>query len=184
MRYAFIFCLLLSTSNVVAAENKMKLNVVNKDIVSLLQDYSKASGQKFIIDSTVRGKITLLNQEDVPLEEAFNQISEALALNGFSIIKNENAITVRNARSAQRDGIEISETLPAAKPQRMATWVINLKYASAESIQQQIRLITSAYGEMSAYPNTNQLIISDFTGNLQRISELIKKIDVPMAAKK
>lgn len=184
MRFAIVFCLLLSASTVFAAETKMKLNAVNKDILSLLQEYSKASGQKFIIDSTVRGKITLLNQDDVPLDEAFNQIAEGLALNGFTIIKNENIISVRNARSAQRDNIEVSETVPAAKPQRMATWIVNLKYASAETIQQQLRLLTSSYGEMSAYSNTNQIIISDFTGNLQRISEMIKKIDVSAAAKK
>lgn len=184
MRFAIALSILFSISTAFGTEAKMKLNAVNKEILTLLQEYSKASGQKFIIDSTVRGKITLLNQEDVPLDEAFNQIAEGLALNGFTIIKNENIISVRNARSAQRDNIEVSETLPAAKPQRMATWIVNLKYASAETIQQQLRLLTSSYGEMSAYSNTNQIIISDFTGNLQRVAETIKKIDIPSTTKK
>ena len=155
MRFAVIFCLLLSTSTVFANETKMKLNAKNEEIVSLLEKYSKASGQKFIIDPSVRGKITLLNPEDVSLEEAFEQISEALALNGFTFIKNGAVMTVRNARSAQRDNIEVSEALPSAKPQRMATWIVNLKYASAETVQQNLRLLTSAYGEMSTNPNTN-----------------------------
>jgi type II secretory pathway component GspD/PulD (secretin) len=161
------------------AEEKLKMNFVNEDIAKIIEHYSKASGQKFIVDSTVRGKISLLNQNDLSMEEAFNQISEGLALNGFAIIKNGDTMTVRNARSAQRDGIETSTSLPSAKPQRMVTWIISLKFVSAEKIQQQLRLLTSSYGEMSAFENNNQLIISDFTSNLQRIGEIIKNVDVP-----
>jgi len=179
MRFALVFCLLLSVSSVFAAtDTKMKLNVVNEDISKLLQDYSKASGQSFIVDSTVRGKISILNSNDVSLDEAFNQISEALALNGFAIIKNDNVMTVRNARSAQRDNIEVTDTLPKAKPNRMMTWVINLKYASAMDVQRSLRLLTSSYGEISTNISTNQLVISDWSYNLQRVGEIIKRVDV------
>jgi len=177
MKFALLFCLLVSSS-VFAADPTMKLNVVNEDITKLLQDYSKASGQRFIIDSTVRGKISILNPSDISLEEAFNQISEALALNGFAIIKNDDVMTVRNARSAQRDNIEVSDTLPKAKPNRMMTWVINLKYASVMDINHSLRLLTSSYGEMSPNVSTNQLVISDWSYNLQRIGEIIKRVDV------
>lgn len=178
MKSALIFCLLLSTSTIFAGDSTMKLNVVNEEITKLLQDYSKVSGQRFIIDSTVRGKISILNPSELSLEEAFNQISEALALNGFAIIKNDDVMTVRNARSAQRDNIEVSDTLPKAKPNRMMTWVINLKHASAMDIQRSLRLLTSSYGEISASVSTNQLVISDWSYNLQRVAEIIKRVDV------
>lgn len=177
MKIALIFLLLVSSS-VFAADSTMKLNVVNEDVTKLLQDYSKASGQRFIIDSTVRGKISILNPSDVSIEEAFNQISEALALNGFAIIKNDDVMTVRNARSAQRDNIEVTETLPKAKPNRMITWVISLKNASAMDVQRSLRLLTSSYGEISATISTNQLVISDWSYNLQRVGEIIKRVDV------
>lgn len=177
MKFALIFCLIFSSS-VFAADSTMKLNVVNEDVTKLLQDYSKASGQRFIIDSTVRGKISILNPSEVSLEEAFNQISEALALNGFAIIKNDDVMTVRNARSAQRDNIEVSDTLPKAKPNRMMTWVISLKYASAMDIQRSLRLLSSSYGEISASVSTNQLMVSDWSYNLQRVGEIIKRVDV------
>ncbi len=179
MRFVIILCILLSfKASFAATETKMKLNVINEEISKLLQDYSKISGQSFIVDSTVRGKISILNSTDVSIEEAFNQISEALALNGFAIIKNDSVMTVRNARSAQRDNIEVTDTLPKAKPNRMMTWVINLKYASAMEVQRSLRLLTSAYGEISANISTNQLVISDWSYNLQRVGEIIKRVDV------
>lgn len=178
MRSVLVFCLLISTSTLFANETKMKLNVVNEEITKLIQDYSKASGQRFIIDSTVRGKVSILNQTEVSLEEAFNQISEALALNGFAIIKNDDVMTVRNARSAQRDNIEVSDTLPKAKPNRMTTWVISLKHASSTEVMRSLRLLTSSYGEASASASSNQIVISDWSYNLQRVGEIIKRVDV------
>ncbi len=161
------------------AAEKIKMNFKNEELTTIIEHYSKATGQKFIIDSTVRGKITLLNSNDVSSEEAFDQISEALAINGFAIIKNDETMTIKNARSAQRDNIPISTTLPSAKPQRMASWIINLKYASASELMNQLRLLTSSYGELSGYEKNNQIIVSDWTSNLQRISEIIKNVDVP-----
>lgn len=168
----------LTVSLAFADDKKIKMNFVNEQLTTIIGLYSKASGQKFTIDPTVRGTITLLNPEDVTLEESFNQISEALALNGFAIVKHGDMMTIRNARSAQRDGIEVSTTLPSAKPQRMATWIVNLKHVDVWSIRSQIgRLLSSSYGEIEAVENTNQLIITDFTSSINRIAEMIKNID-------
>jgi type II secretory pathway component GspD/PulD (secretin) len=179
----FIASVLSFVSIAVFAEDKMKLNYKDEDITKILEMYSKATGQSMIVDSSVRGKISIFNQNEVTKEEAFNQISEALALNGFAIITNGNTMTVRNARSAQRDNIPVFTTLPPAKPQRMATYIVSLKYASAARVQQQLRVLTSMYGEMAMSIDNNQLIFSDWTTNLQRIAEVIKQIDVPQDPK-
>lgn len=172
---------LMLTAQAWSAE-KLKFNYVNEDLTHVIESYAKATGQKFVIDSTVRGKISILNQNEITTEDAFNQLSEALAVNGFAFIKQGDFYTIRNARSAQRDNVPVSTELPAAQPQRMATWVVSLKYASASSVVKDIRLLTSSYGEMSASFDTNQLIITDWTSNLQRVAETLKQIDKPVDA--
>lgn len=179
MKNVIVLALTLFSIGAHAAET-MKMNYKNEDLPVIIENYSKASGQKFIVDSTVRGKITILNSSEVSVAEAFNQLSEALALNGFAIISNGDVMTVRNARSAQRDNIEVFTVVPPLKPQRMVTWIANLKYAAAIDVQQQLRMLTSSYGEMSVLASTNQIMISDWTSNIQRISEMIKNFDVPM----
>ncbi len=179
-KLAMVLCLMI-TVQVWSAE-KMKFNYVNEELTRVIENYAKATGQKFVIDSTVRGKISILNQSEITTEEAFNQLSEALAVNGFAFIKQGDFYTVKNARAAQRDNVPVSAEVPAAQPQRMATWVVALKYGSADSIQKDIRLLTSSYGEMSASRETNQLVITDWTSNLQRISEMLKQIDKPLDA--
>ena len=119
--------LMLFVSITTFAEGKIKMDFNNQELDVILKHYSAASGQKFVVDSTVRGRATILSPNEISFEEAYNQLSEVLAVNGFAIVKNGDWLTVKNARSAQRDNIEVSKELPAAKPQRLATWVINLK---------------------------------------------------------
>lgn len=61
-------------------------------------------------------------------------------------------------------------------------WVINLKHIGASDVMKDLRLLTSSYGELSALGKTNQLIITDWSSNMQRIAELINQIDKPTPA--
>jgi type II secretory pathway component GspD/PulD (secretin) len=178
-----LITILLITASTALAQEKIDFNFNNEEISKIIQTYSKESGQKFVVDSIVRGKISILNPEKITKEEAFNALSEGLAVNGFAMVKNEDVFTIRNARSAQRDNLQVSTTLPTAKPQRMATWVINLQNRSAEDVQKDLRLFTSSYGELSSVRKTNQIVITDWTSNLQRVAALIKEVDVPVSDK-
>jgi general secretion pathway protein D len=171
---------LLVFSIAAKAEEKMKMNYSNEEITKIIEAYAKASGQKFIVDSTVRGKITIFNPTEVPLEEAYNQLSSALALNGFAIVQRGSVSVVRNARSAQRDSLQVyTNEVPPAQPDRMVTWIVTLKNVQAGEINRAVRMLTSSYGEMAALEKKNQLIFTDWSSNIQRISETIKRLDVP-----
>ncbi|MBC7741466.1 MAG: general secretion pathway protein GspD [Bdellovibrionaceae bacterium] len=178
MKNLFMFAICFSAL-IASAGEMMKMNYVNEELPKIIEDYSKSTGQKFIIDSTVRGKITILNQKPVSQDEAFNQISEALALNGFAFVTQNDVMVVRNARSAQRDNIPVVTELPPLRPQRMVTMIFSLKHISALAVQQQLRLLTSSYGEMSPVEKSNQIVISDWSGNLNRVAEVIKQVDQP-----
>lgn len=165
-----------------AAEEKMKMYFNNEELTKVIEMYSKASGQKFVIDSTVRGKVSMFNQDEVSLTEAFNQLSTALALNGFAISKQDDTMVVRNARSVQRDFVTVSSEKPAMKPERMYTWVYTAKNVPAKSLAHQGRIFTSSYGEYVVNEAANQIIITDFTSTLNRVADLLKEIDVKPSA--
>ena len=179
-----LFLLVTLSINFVLAADKIKMNFVNEEIPLIIEHYAKESGTRFIVDSTVRGKISILNQDKVTLEEAYNQLSEALAINGFAILKKEDYSIIRNARSVQRDGIDVYiNEVPSLRPQRMATWVVTLKSVSARELQQNIgRLLNSSYGELQVYPEKNQLVVTDFTSSINRIAKMVLEMDKAPAA--
>lgn len=159
------------------AEQKMKMYFNNEEITKVIELYSKASGQKFIIDPGVRGKISIFNQSEVSLEEAFNQLSSALALNSFGISKQGDTMVVRAARNLQRDTIEVSPERPSLKPERMYTWIYTAKNASVAQINRDIRILVSRDGELNINIPQNQIIFTDWTSSLNRVAELMKELD-------
>lgn len=178
MKIALI-SILLTLSCVAQASDKFNMDFTNTDITQVLKKYSEATGQKFIVDSVVRGNITMINPTEISKEEAFSQLSEALAIHGFAFVKNGDWLTVKNARTAQRDNMSVSTELPSPLPMRMTTWVVVVKNTSAYDLAKDVRMLTSSYGEMSVNTNTNQLIITDWSTNLQRVAAVIKTVDKP-----
>ena len=172
----------LLTPFISVAADKFKMNYTNEELPKIIESYARTSGQKFIMDSSVRGRVTIINPTEISQEDAYGQLSEALAINGFAIVKDGDVFLIKQARSVQRDNIEVTTTLPVERPVRMVNWVINLKYATAHDVMNQLRILVSVNGELSVNERTNQLIITDFTSNLQRAAKLIKQIDISVDA--
>jgi type II secretory pathway component GspD/PulD (secretin) len=169
--------ILICSFSLAQAADKIKMYYNNEEISKIIEMYSKASGQKFVVDAGVRGKISIFQQEPVTLEEGFNQLSSALALNGFAISKQGDTLIVMSARNIQRSLIEVSTERPSLKPERMYSWIYNVKNIPADAINRDLRILISKDGEMSVLANTNQLIITDWVSNLNRVAETMKEVD-------
>lgn len=179
MKSTLLLALSLVTASAFAAKNKMGFTYKDADVIKVIEDYSSASGQKFVIDSNVKGKVTTFNPEQVSLEEAFNQLSMVLAANRLAISKQGDVMMVGESRRIQRNLIEVGTELPTLKPEKMFTWVINLKYVSADQVNRELRILTSADGELVPFQSRNQLLVTDWVSNLHRISAIIAQIDKP-----
>jgi general secretion pathway protein D len=187
LRFLFAIPLaLLITTPAMSAEappaDTMILNSNKIEITDFIQNYAKASGKRFMVDPGVHGLIGLHNPGPVSLDEAYNQLGAALAMNGFSFVQQGDLTKVMNSRNAQRSGIEVTNQLPELKPERMVTWVARLKHISAEEVNKRLRILPSKDGDMTPYEPTNSLMISDYTSNIHRIAKVIAEIDTPESA--
>ncbi|MNK12056.1 Type II secretion system protein D precursor [compost metagenome] len=176
MKLLSIFAVIFSLS-IADAATTMKMNFNNEELTKIIENYSKASGQKFVVDASVRGKTSIFNQEPVAIEEAFNLLSSALALQGFGISKQGDTMIVQPARNLQRNLIEVGTAMPSLKPERMYSWIYTVKNTPASKIMRDVRILTSKDGEMNLNESTNQIIFVDWASNLNRIGEIMKEID-------
>ena len=152
----------------------------NVEITDVIKAISELTSKNFIIDSTVRGKITIIAPSKITVAEAYKAFLSALAINGFTVVPSGGFLKIRNARSAQRDGIDIYSGNYYPNADQMITKVVHMKHISAEELKQKLsRLLNSSYGEMEANPQTNSLIISDFGSSIDRIMKIINQLDVP-----
>lgn len=168
----------LSSPISLADENKVKMNFVNEDLIKVIEFYSKVSGQKFIVDPVVRGKITLIFPTPITTGEVFNNLSSALAVNGFAMSRQGDVLIVKSSRSIQRDLLEVGTELPPLKPERLFTWVYEPRYIASDDILKQLRILTSKDGEAVMLDKTNRVVMTDWVSNLYRVREILKLVDV------
>ncbi len=150
----------------------------NADVTEVIAQYSEMSKKKIIFGSEVRGKITILNPNSVSVEEAFNDLSQALSKLGFAIVEHPGTgeLSVISARDAERSSIDVVTTLPSAQPERMLTYVRTLKHVTSDEINSKIRILSSKDGEM--VPFKNKLLFTDWVSNLYRIEKVLAELDV------
>lgn len=151
----------------------------NADIQDIVKAISELTGKNFIIDPGVRGKITIIAPSKISVAEAYKAFLSALAINGYAIVPSGNFLKIRTARNAQRDGIETYSGSYFPNADQMVTKIIHLKHISAEAVNRDLRILQSKDGEMSPYPPTNSLIISDYGSNIERIMRILNQLDVP-----
>lgn len=172
-----------------ANEKTFEFTFKDKDLTDIVKTYSEISGMKFVFDGNFRGKATILSPSKVTQEKAFDLLSMALASNGYAVIqpkseKRQDTYWIMSARNVQRSDLQIYTTVPPQAPERMVTFVYTPKYLKVDQINKNIRILPSKDGEMVPVVEKNQLVISDFTSNIVRISELLTELDKPTTASK
>jgi type II secretory pathway component GspD/PulD (secretin) len=162
------------------AEKLMEFYFKNADVSEIIDAYARQSGKKFVIGPNIRGKADILVQEKVPLSEAFNLLSSALAFNGLALIEQQGTYVVQIARNLQNGSgpaMPVTDTLPPLKPERMMAYVYTPKHVSADLLQRNFRIASSKDGEMDL--EGNKLILKDWVSNIHRIHKTLQLIDVP-----
>jgi len=173
-----VFTTFLFTHSAVAERVKtLKFNFLNAEIANVISTYAKASGRKFVLDSSVRGKTTILSPGEVSLEEAFSLLSIAMAINQFAISEQGDTLVVMSSRNAQRSLLPVLTELPPLKPERLLTMVFTFKHVPADEINRRLRILPSKDGEMT--PFGNKMIVTDWNTNIHRIAKVMVELDQP-----
>ena len=151
----------------------------NAEVTDVIKAISQLTGKNFIIDPSVRGKISIVAPTQITVAEAYKAFLSALAINGFTVVPSGKFLKVKSARNAQRDSIETYSGKYYPSSDVMITRIIHLKHISAEEVNKRLRILPSKDGEMTPYEPTNSIIISDYGSNIERIMKIIGELDRP-----
>jgi general secretion pathway protein D len=150
----------------------------NAEITDIIKAMSELTGKNFIIDPGVRGKITIIAPTKITVAEAWKAFLSALAINGWSIVPSGKFFKVKSARDARNDSIETYAGPYSPDNDQMITRIIHLKHIQAADVNSKLRTLQSKFGDINVYEPTNSLIISDFGSNVERITSILRELDV------
>lgn len=151
----------------------------NAEITDVIKAISELTGKNFIIEPSVRGKITIVAPSKITVAEAYKAFLSALAINSFTVVPSGNFLKIKNSRAATRDNIETYSGAYYPNTDQMITRIVHLKHISAEQVNRELRMFNTKDGEMNPYPPTNSIIISDYGTAIDRFMKVISQLDVP-----
>jgi general secretion pathway protein D len=116
----------------------------------------------------------------VTRQQAYDQLLTALRLQGFTIVQTGNvARVVPEADAKLQGGAVIIPKGSAPSGDQLVTQVFRLQYESATAMVPILRPLIAPNNTISAYPQNNTLVITDYADNLRRIQRIIESIDTP-----
>ncbi|GAA3739994.1 general secretion pathway protein D [Sphingorhabdus rigui] len=178
------FTLLLACSALVFAQPiaaQQTLNVRDADIRAFVQDAARVTGQTFIVDGRVNGKVSVVTDRPLSRSEYFEVFLSTLRANGLV------AIPIRGGgyRIQPSDGAATQPTRVgsrSATSSQFVTEVFRLRSIDATSAVETLRPLISREGSLTANKSANSLVVADYADNIGRIRDLLRQIDRDSAA--
>ena len=157
------------------------LNVRDADIRAFVQDAARVTGQTFIVDGRVTGKVSVVTDRPLSRSEYFEVFLSTLRANGLV------AIPMRGGgyRIQPSDGAATQPTRVGSRAEsasQFVTEVFRLRSIDAATAVETLRPLISREGSLTANRSANSLVVADYADNIRRIRDLIRQIDRDSAA--
>lgn len=161
------------------AEERIVLNFRNANIRSVVEAVGKLTGKTFIIDPGVKGTVTIISSDEVPLDLVYDILLTALKLQGVSAFPTGDATTIAPADKAklQSSAILGKDQKPAGG--EYVTKVYPLRFTTPDQVAPLLKPLMGASSVLSGFPSDNMLVISDYADNIARLSQLVETFDQP-----
>ena len=155
-----------SSSGAINKQNKEELNLVtvhaeDAHLPSILAILAKESGYNIVTDPNVnRQEKISIHLDDVPIEQAINLVVRAVGLS-YEVVGNSFLIA---------DPKKLKEEVG------VSSFVIELKYASAEEVKTMLQDISD---QIQVDISGNKLLVNASPKKIAEIQDVVKQIDIP-----
>lgn len=179
------------------AHDKVSLNFVDTDIPAALRALSLFTQRNYLVDPRVKGKLTLVSERPVDQATALSLLAGALRMQGYAIVEVDGVTRVVPESDAKLQGSQVvsspapraaapgalpmDEFARSARRSEVMTRVFSLKYENAANLLPVLRPLVPPNNPINAYPGNNTLVVTDYADNLERIAQVIARVDVPSA---
>jgi general secretion pathway protein D len=148
-----------------------------------LKDIIKAvglwSGKNFILNKNISAKITIISPQLVTKEEAWQAFLSALNIAGFTTVESGKFTKIVPTNVAPGSNIKTyySKSWAPATDETI-TQIIPLEFMQAGDLANNIKNTLKISSNITAFPSTNSLIVTDTGHKVRRILEVIRILDI------
>jgi len=175
------WCLLVALSSLLlsasAAEDTWKINLKNADIREFISQVSTITGRSFIIDPRVKGDVTVVSSTAMDRDGIYELFLSVLQVHGFAAVPSGDVVRIVQTVLAKQSG-NPDDFEEGLESQELVTRVIPVLNAPSDEMVKVLRPLIPQYGQIAALSQPNILIISDHASNINRLVEIVNRVDV------
>ncbi|MDO9477887.1 MAG: secretin N-terminal domain-containing protein, partial [Pseudohongiella sp.] len=169
---------MLFVMNVFAQDITWTPNFRDSDVLEVIRAVQDVTGKTMIIDPRVQGQITVMSNTAVDADQYYQIFLRALDLSGFTAVETGNnmvsILPTQDARAAPLPFADFS----ASDSSQYVTEAFYLENVSVAQVLPVLRpLVSQSTGQMSAYPAGNMILLVDTVANVERIRQILQRID-------
>jgi general secretion pathway protein D len=152
--------------------DKINLQYKDADVVDIFRNLSETTGTNIVVESGVRGNITIF-LDDVSFQEALDLIT---SMNGLAYVMSKNTVMIYTAQKYEQLYGQKFQNLIEKRE-------IRLNNINASQMAGYLSPLKSKDGNIVINPRNNSLIIYDMPGSISQMEELAGRLDVPQASR-
>ncbi|WP_432800069.1 secretin N-terminal domain-containing protein [Poriferisphaera sp. WC338] len=167
-------------------EDLVSLSINNMEMKQVAKFLSEKMGKPVIPHEKIKSKrITVVSNQKLKFEDALKIMREAMQQSGVIIEEHNNLINllpIEESNTAMLRVLGAEDDLSAEQDGALIVRkVFKLNDYDVTKVQEAIAPMLASYGQIVADANTKTLMVTDSVSNLQRIEQVIRTLDVPLA---
>ena len=162
-----------------ASAESVTLNFKDAELDAVISWVAEQTGRNFVVDPRVKSKVTIVSGKPLNKDEIYQVFLSVLQVHGFAAVPAGGVIKIMPDVNAKQSGVPVSSGGDGPRGDEMVTRVMILNNVPAAQLVPILRPLIPQQGHMVAYPPSNVLIVSDRAAAIDRIAEIIERIDLP-----
>jgi general secretion pathway protein D len=161
-------------------EGRVTLDFKEVELADLIQTISELTGENFLYDETVKGKVTIVSPESMTLDEAYMLFHTVLNVKGYTVVPSGEVNKIVPLKNAKASNLPTVLNGRGKMSEQVITRVFRLKYLDASIVGPTVLIpLMPSYANVAAYAPSNSLIITDTGANIERLAKIIRELDQP-----
>lgn len=153
------------------------------DILALIELVGKQLKLNYIFDpQRVKGDVLLkVHDGKIRVKDTYALLEQVLKYKGFAMTRRGNLVTIVPLTEAvAQDPLILKEgqAIEPEKGQVVVTGVFKLKYITTQSAENMLTRMQLGNNTFNSIPETQTLIVTDYTYRMERIRQLLEMVDV------
>ncbi len=148
----------------------------DSDLLEVIKFVAEVTGKTMVIDPRVKGRTKIMSSKALTADELYGLFRSVLEVSDFTVVEVGDIVRIVPIKDARTSPTAVN------KPERgddseFVTQVIQLKNIAAAKVIPVLRPLVPQNSHLAAYDPSNAIVITDTNANIERMRDVIDKID-------